>query len=529
MFVPLTEDALGHPRAQTAGAAVLLGLAVGALAVNLLHMSLARGIARRRRAFIGIALGATTRDLFLATLVDQGLIWVCGACLAPLVSQALLKAMLPNTPLAGLLTPEVLLGRAMAWELPLVVGLMPLMAAVQSSSERIGVGIDATGRATAGRQQHRCLAAVALSQAMFAASLLVVTSGVARAAMNIESTTTGLAEDGLSTFRVIMPTNVYPTPAERLHFCGRVLTELHRIPGVIAAEAAVIPILAVPASPDRTLDQELDGPAQRWITPGFLSTVGIRIVAGRLFNPLDSPTGVAVVNEEYVRRFGGGGQVVGKGINVDRRRQIVGVVSNVRDIDIWVRPRPLVYLPYQGLSGALTFVMRSAKGIALTYAQVRTAVSRADATVAIREYESLRDRVARARAPWQARSLLAAWAAAIGLCLLLSGVHSVTQFVMLEQRRNLAIRMALGGQTSQLLAVFGGRLLVPVCCGAAVGVVLGWVGLVLLRWQLYGVGAGLAVVSFVPALLVPAIALVLSSRAARTFARADLAVLLRAE
>jgi hypothetical protein len=134
--------------------------------------------------------------------------------------------------------------------------------------------------------------------------------------------------------------------------------------------------------------------------------------------------------------------------------------------------------------------------------------------MAIRDLEPLSGRVERARAPWRSRTLLAAVAAATGMSLLLAGIQAITGFVLLQQRRGLAIRLAVGAEPKHLVRVFWRSLVAPVACGTALGMFLGWVGLSLLRWQLYGVGPAFAVLSMVLALCVPLSALALALRAA---------------
>ena len=102
----------------------------------------------------------------------------------------------------------------------------------------------------------------------------------------------------------------------------------------------------------------LDGPEKiedaltdwRYATPGYFAAMGIPIVAGRAFSEADraGATPVAVVSEEFARRFFKGTQAIGRHIRVydaDGAIEIVGIARDLKEGGLRFRPLPVMYVP----------------------------------------------------------------------------------------------------------------------------------------------------------------------------------------
>src|SRR5262249_28675832 len=89
----------------------------------------------------------------------------------------------------------------------------------------------------------------------------------------------------------------------------------------------------------------------RSVAPGFFETLGIRLVSGRTFTETDrkGAPSVAIINESLARRYFPGQNVLGKVLKFsaepEDQCQIVGVVTDTRDVHLRAAPRPQVYLP----------------------------------------------------------------------------------------------------------------------------------------------------------------------------------------
>lgn len=89
------------------------------------------------------------------------------------------------------------------------------------------------------------------------------------------------------------------------------------------------------------------------VSPTYFETVGTRLLDGRGFDARDTPTAppVAVVNEEFVRRFSRGRRPIGGRFGIGNNEEcrndieIVGVVENAKYEDPWERPQPMAFLP----------------------------------------------------------------------------------------------------------------------------------------------------------------------------------------
>src|SRR5207302_5058390 len=119
----------------------------------------------------------------------------------------------------------------------------------------------------------------------------------------------------------------------------------------------------------------------RTTSPGYFKAFGIRLAAGRFFDAADrlgSPP-VALVNEQFVRRYLGGRAAVGRRLHSDEaegasgpRRQIVGVVGDLRSLSLDRAPEPEVYLPEaQKPTSRVTAVARAAGSTAAALAALQ--------------------------------------------------------------------------------------------------------------------------------------------------------------
>jgi putative ABC transport system permease protein len=273
----------------------------------------------------------------------------------------------------------------------------------------------------------------------------------------------------------------------------------------------------------------------RVITPGYLRTLGIRLLRGRDVSPLDR-TGapeVVLISETMARRYWPGEDPLGSRIRVGDTEKgpvftVVGVVGDVRyQSRESPEVRPMMYFaalarPPRGMT---VLVRTNATGAPVT--AIREAVAALDPSLPPPTVSSMEELMQPAMATPRFAFVLFAIFAGAALVLAAVGVYSVVSYLVRQQTHELGVRSALGASPGTLVrSVVSGAMRLTIA-----GVALGLVGAALLTRSigplLFEVSATDPPTFVGIALLLTAIGVVASALPARRAARADPLVALR--
>jgi ABC-type antimicrobial peptide transport system permease subunit len=214
------------------------------------------------------------------------------------------------------------------------------------------------------------------------------------------------------------------------------------------------------------------------VSEGYAETLGIRLVAGRVLAESDyglEPRAV-LVNEAAAQALWPGRDPLGAKVATFGFRdgaEVVGVVSNVRYQAIEAAPQPDVYIPLGPLSfqpSRLPVFVRSQLEPAAIVAMIRTELRALDANVTLTSASTMQERLD--NAIWRTR--LTAWLlgafAALAVLLTAIGIFGLMAQVVAQRSGELAVRIALGAQGSQVLRLVLRRVVVMTLVGLALGV-----------------------------------------------------------
>jgi predicted lysophospholipase L1 biosynthesis ABC-type transport system permease subunit len=280
------------------------------------------------------------------------------------------------------------------------------------------------------------------------------------------------------------------------------------------------------------------------VSPGWFETMRMRLIEGRDFRPSDTFPGAAIVNEAFVRRYLKGMQPVGttfEKVDPDgsrRRCQIVGVVSDAPYRYLREPILPVAFVPYRGLdeNGAVvaessgTFLVRtmSENPMALA-AELRRKVAQAAAGFRVSNVQTQQELLDAQTVRERLLAMLATFFAGIALLLAGIGLYGVLNYSVLQRRREIGIRMAVGARHSRIAWLVIADVLQMVVAGGAAGWVLGMGSARYVESLLYQVKAAEPDIAALPALAILSVAIVAILPAISRAMRIEPAEILRSE
>jgi putative ABC transport system permease protein len=483
------------------GAASLLLLAVAAL--NVAGLLLVRAGDRSGEIAVRQALGSGRGRIRRQLLVDSAVIASLGTLAGVLLAYWLLGVvvgLLPPGTLPAFVAPTVDL-RALAFAAGALV-LTALVAGTLPAWQSARIDLAATLRGTRsgpGKRAAGTRRLFVIAEVAVAATLLVGTGLMARTFAAKADISPGF-DPAFTAFRLQPPPGTVD-PEDLPRVIEAVAAELRDDPSIEAVTyGAELPLQFGGGSATfmyLTAETE-DGLRQYFhrIPPGFLQTMGIRLIAGRDFAETDGPEDpmVALVSRELADRHfpqGALGEVLYRGDAAPVR--IVGIVDSVRWRDLTTNltepgSNPDIYFAYaQRPARAVSFAVRPRSEAVPLAEVVRAAVARVDAALPVTQFVSLEQRLDVQTALDRLAALVLAFFACAALVLAAVGVYGSLAHAVQQRSREIAIRIALGASDSQVRRRVVGSALALGGIGLGIGL-LGAIGLGRsLQSLLYGV------------------------------------------
>jgi predicted permease len=327
-------------------------------------------------------------------------------------------------------------------------------------------------------------------KALFAAQvglslLLLVGAGLfARSLYNLEHLDVGFHPDHLLTFRVDPKRHAY-TDQWIASLYERLLGALASQPGVRSVACARVALMMndeagsgieIPGYQPKEGEEIV--PDMNSVGPGFFSTLGIPLLAGREFTAQDAGgiPKVAVVNAAFERRYFPGQSALGRFLvfGAGHKIEIVGVAANAKYASVRETTPEFLYLPYLQIPGSgrggMTIYMRTSLDPARLASVVRQQVRRLDPDVPVSNLETMPEQIDENL--WLDR-IVAALSVSFGLLatvLAAVGLYGVLSYAVARRTREIGIRMALGATREKVIRMVMGEVAVLAAAGIAVGI-----------------------------------------------------------
>jgi predicted permease len=522
-------------------AAVLMVLLIGC--VNIAGLLLARGSARASeiatRMAIGGGRGAIVRQLLVESVVLSACGAVAGIGLGYVLSRGISGQLegviaLPTSPdLRVLLIASVAaLGTSLAF------GLFPALHA--SRTDVRSMLIEGAG-GIAGPSRRWPTRILVVSQLALGIVLVVGAGLLLRTFNNLTRLRSGIDATNVVTGTVSLYDARYRTSDSINTLFARSLERIARTPGVEHAAVALSLPYERPLNNGWRFDTD-PGPrpeaiAFTYVTPDYFQTLKIPVLRGRVFDGRDtrmSPPVIAV-NEAFVRQYSRDSDPVGRRLALPGSArpalQIVGVVGATQQLafggDGPMAALPGAYVPATqfGDGGGGLFVLahtwfqpswivRTSAPIAII-PLLRRALHDVDPQLTFNKFRTIEDVQSEAMTPERIEALLLAALAGIALTLCVAGVYGVVDNSVVERRRELGVRMALGATPLQTLKTAAAAGIGLTLCGTVIGLVLSLLVTSLMRQMVFGVpvndpltlaaAAGIVVLTGSAAAIIPAL------------------------
>jgi macrolide transport system ATP-binding/permease protein len=486
---------------------IVVGMALLLACANLANLLLARATERRREIAVRLALGANRFRLMRQLLTESLLLALAGGALGFLLAVWLAKltaaVKLPiDVPLATELHVDIrvfIFACMVSFGAGLLFGLLPAWQATKADLAQ-ALKNDASFGSP---HRSRLKSGLIVLQVALSLALLIGGGLMLRALRQAQTVDLGYDPQRAIEMSFDLRLQGYDS-AQGREFQKRLLERVRALPGVeFAGMANIIPVdLHISSEAVSIEGQEPSRPAKApraltsYITPGYFQAMKTSLLRGRDFTDYDDDKAarVAIVNENFARRFWPGEDPIGKrfalGGAESPKMQVVGVAQDGKYTGLNENHWPFVYRPqWQYRVGATTVVVRAEADPQKVIALARLELRQLDPNMPV---ASARTLVERLSIPLLPPRIVASALGGFGLMSLLLaaiGIYGVMSYAVSRRTREIGVRMALGARRGDVLKLILTQGMALTLIGVAIGL-LAALGLTrLMKSVLFGMSA----------------------------------------
>lgn len=511
----------------------LLALQFAVLAVwliacaNVASLLLSRTTGRRREIAIRSAIGADRSRLIRQFLTESLVLALTGAAIGLALAYGCVRLLRFYLDLYLPLSSHIQIDARVAAALvgfsilsAVLFGLVPAWQAAHApAQDALREGTPAAG---AGRRQRYFRDALVVGEIALSLLLLISAGLLLRSLLALRSLPLGFVPHNVVTTAIFLPqgnsgmigqSGKYAGKDISQIFYGPLLDRLAHLPGVDSAALTT----ALPLSPNfesggsfEIIGRPKDPvnkttAAVRAVSPSLYSTLGIRLLRGRLFSEADGPAAAAaaVVNELFARKYFPSQNLLGQQLKIGDKgphatATIVGVVEDTHQTAMSDSAQPEIDVSYLqlGPSDDLTpYILASFTNLALrthvapsaVIPSMRTTLREFDPDLAVMDIRTMQDLVDTSMGSETLAVRLLWIFAGAALLISIAGIYGLLAYNVSQRTRDIGLRMALGATRLNVIRMVLGHAVLLLGIGVAIGVVSALSVGSVLRSFLYGV------------------------------------------
>jgi len=550
---PLTDEIVKDYNVQFT--LLLLGVVAFVLLIacaNVAGLQLARAAGRQTEIAVRACVGASRARLMTQFVTESVLLAVIGGLFGLLLALwgvHLLRVTLPPEVQEICNLEDLRVGSAALLFTVFVTFFAGVLSGIAPAWQMSGSDFERSLRAgesrLAGGPGHRLRRLLVVGETALALVLLIGAGLMVKGFATLLHGNQSLAPDSLLTLHINLPQSRYGEPFEKKAFWDQALSRLQALPRVeSAALASGVPYSFYDDNVSVRIVGSSEPPSAQLpvvmaesVSPDYFRALRIPLREGREFDARDSAdtATVALVSESMARRFWPGQSPIGKKLfegpgDPGTELTVVGVVGDIVH-EVFDRSfRPFLYRPYaQAPPNSMDLVLRPSESPARLIPVVRSEVQQIDRELLVERPETMSRKIENQTNGLRYVAKMMAILGAVALVLSVVGVYGMMAYSVKQRRREMAIRLALGAQSRDVMAMLMRVGISLALSGIGVGVALALALTHLLASLFYGVHAwDAAAFSATPAVLA-ASAMLASYLPARRATRLDPMVILRYE
>jgi predicted permease len=509
-LTPLGEAIVGNTRQTLVLLFGAVGLVLLISCVNVANLLLARASGRGREIAVRQALGAQSPRLIRQLLTESLLLFLLGGIAGFAILLAaknlllrLVPDSLPTLNDIGVSWNILAFAIAVSTAAGIVFGLAP--AWLTSRTDLIET-LKQDGRGSKGsRGRSRARQILVISELALSLVLMVAAGLLLRSFWDLYKVQPGFNPDRVMALQTWLPgpndpnADKYLTAKQEAPLVREILRRSRTLPGVeqvALGDTSALPLghgradfNSMPLVHEGSLIKDTEAPRINGSTVSseYFQLLGMTLLRGRLFNNQDiaGAPDVAVVNQAAARAFWPNENAVGKRVrlrtgDLSNREllkndsvwtTIIGVIADARTESLADGVAPQLYRTvYQHESRDLTIYLRGQLDARAISVQVREQIQAIDPELPLFRAETLDDVLASSLSVRRFSMEMVAFFAATALLLAGLGIYGTISYIVSEQKREIAIRLAIGAERSDILKMVLRRGLALAALGAAIGV-----------------------------------------------------------
>ncbi len=537
----------------------IVGLVLLIVCANLGSLTLARTVTRDKEFAVRQALGASRTRLIRQLLTEWILVSSGGALLGALLARwtgALLVRIIStsqNSVFLDLSLDTRIIGFVLAGAglTPLLFGLLP---ALHSTRVALSSAMKGSQSSEAGRSlRFHVRRWIIGSQVALSLILLVAAGLLLRSFVKLVTLDIGFDRNNVLLVHTDLQAAKIPVDRQAATY-DEIERRLSALPGVLSVGRSMITPISGDLGVNTSVRTEWTKPSiaqkdfagwsdadtkfvvyQDYISPGYLPTLRMRLLAGRNFTSADmrSSPAVAIVNQTFARRFFPGLNPIGRAYlegSPAKPVEVVGLIEDSKYLSLREENLPTAFLPHEpsDLGGRDTLELRTAIPPARLIVPVLAAVAEVSRAIPL-EYHTLADQVNDSLVQERLLAILSGFFGALALILAMVGLYGTFSYLVTQRQKEFGVRMALGAEPTSILALVMRDLVAVLSAGLVAGILISLAATRVLQQMLFGLTPRDATTMFLAAGVLSAVALLAGYIPARRATREDPMTTLRQE